>query len=109
PALAGLAIPPDGQVRGRLGLDLVDCVEHHHPLSDLGGVVVKVAAPLVVRAPDAERRLGHHFISSITCFSSAGSSRRGLRRSCIAPPGPFLRTMFTLPKAGSLSGKSSRK
>ncbi len=38
-ALAGLAVPADGQVAGLLGLDLVNDVEHDHAGAGLGRVV----------------------------------------------------------------------
>src|SRR4026207_1064872 len=38
-ALAGLAVPSDGEVVGLVGLDLMDGVEHHHPGRHGRGVV----------------------------------------------------------------------
>src|SRR6266702_5664719 len=55
-ALAGLAVPPDGEVAGLCGLQPVDDVEDDLALVDLDGVVAQLTA-LGVPAPDPEVRL----------------------------------------------------
>jgi hypothetical protein len=42
-ALAGLAVPPDSQIVGLLGLYLMDGIEHDHLFRD--GVVIPSAPP----------------------------------------------------------------
>jgi len=52
-----------------------------------------VFATARIAAPDSERPAGrHYFISSMTCFSSAGISRMGTRDTSIAPSRPFRTT-----------------
>src|SRR5207245_8402360 len=106
-ALARLAVPARGEVRSLVGLDAVHRIQHHHPLRDLGRVVLEASA-LRVAPPDAEGRRCHS-ISSMTCLSSAGISGIGARSTRISPFGPRRTTMLNFAKAGSLSGKSSRK
>src|SRR6202012_3377438 len=66
PALAGLAVPPDGQVAGLSGLQPVQDVEHNPALVDLPRLVGELAGTRV-SAPDPQRSLVTHYF-----FSSAG-------------------------------------
>src|SRR5918994_4593996 len=107
-ALAGLAVPAAGQV-WRLGrLDAVDGVEDDHPLRHVGRVV-HVAAVGARAAPDPERGLGHHFISSIICFRPAGIGGMGMWRTCIEPSGARPTCTLRVAHSGSIEGQSSRK
>src|SRR6202035_4039173 len=106
-ALARFAIPSAGQVIGLLGLNVVHRVEHHHSLGDLGGKFRKCPA-ICVAPPDFENGRAH-FISSMICFSSSGISGIVSRRTFIEPSASLRRTIFILPVAASLLGKSSRK
>src|SRR6266853_338837 len=88
-ALSGLAVPADGKVVRLLRLDLVNGIEHDHAIGDLGRIVAEFATARIA-APDSECPAGrHYFISSMTCFSSAGISRMGTRDTSIAPSRPF--------------------
>ena len=69
PALARLAVPPDGQVIGLGGLQPVQHVEDDLALVDLDLVVGELAGPRVP-APDPQRHLVAH-----QCFSSAAPGR----------------------------------
>jgi hypothetical protein len=91
-ALAGLAVPAAGEIVGRLRLDLVDGVEDHHALADLGGVVLERPA-LPIATPDAKGGL-HLLCSSTICFNSAGMGGSGSRRRCMAPSGARHTTLF---------------
>ena len=90
-ALAGLAVPADGEVGpARPGSG---ARRRARPCPRTTSVVVVAKLPpLAVAAPDLERRLGHlivcrrvcdYFFSSMTCFSSAGIARN---RHARAPP-----------------------
>ena len=103
-ALAGFAVPSHGEIVGLRGLNLVDRVEHDHAVGYGRRVVFKPPA-LAIAAPDSKRcSVGHHFIASITAFSSLGISGIGARPSSMLPSALLRITMFTLPNAGSLSG-----
>ena len=71
-------------------------------------------SPVQTSVRPAVGQIGHvalliaHFISSITCFSSAGIGGIGTRSTCIRRP-PRARHDVELAELGALSGKSSRK
>ena len=96
-ALAGLAVPPDGEVAGLGGLHAVDRVEHDLALGDLDGVVLDLAAVLVA-APDPQlQRVAH----AKYFFSSSGITGNGF--SCRSTPVPSalrLTTRFLVPHSG---------
>ena len=80
-ALAGLAVPAYGEVVRRIGLNLMDRVEHDHSLGDLRRVIPVAALVLgAVLAPDPELCRGHLSPSPRPVWS--------VRRSS-APPGPL--------------------
>src|SRR5678815_185614 len=107
-ALAGLAVPAQRQVGRRLGLDLVQGVEHDHALRDLGLVVAELAAPCVA-APDAEGRTRHQPISAMMRRCSSLSGTSGSRRTAIAPSAPLAITWLKRANSSLLAGQSSRK
>src|ERR1700730_90018 len=95
-ALAGLAIPARGEIAGAFCLNLVDGVEHDHALGDFGGEVLK-GARASFSTPDATRRGGHYFISSMICWNSGGMGGNGSWINCTSPSGPLRATMLNLP------------
>src|SRR6266850_92851 len=106
PALAGLAVPPAGEVVGLGRLDPVDDVEDDHALLGLDAIVLEVAATGVT-AEHAHRDGRHHFLSWKSVFSSAGISSSGSRLSASAPC-LWRMTTLILPHASSVYGWSSR-
>ena len=63
-ALARFTVPTNGQIVGLLGLDLMDGVQHDHPLGELGRVLFELPARGVA-APDLQRRGRHQPCSSM--------------------------------------------
>ena len=132
PALAGLAVPADGQIVGLRSLNGVDGVEDDHPGDDVGGVVLELARRLasprqILNVACAMRVLGAAALARpalrwlliprsarpkvgptcslrSTCFSSAGISGIGTRRTSIEPSAACRTTMLILPNSGALSG-----
>src|SRR5262245_36296989 len=111
-ALPGLAVPADGEIV-RLGpLDPVNHVEDDHPLLERDPVLVELPA-LRVAAEDVHRdfpdglRGRRHFFSSNSVASSDGIAGNAswVTWSC---PSRIRTTTFTLPRCGSVFGKSSR-
>src|SRR5262249_35214177 len=103
-ALAGFAVPADGEIVRLLRLDLMHGVEDDHAFRDLGRVVTELAAAAVA-APDPEGRgRRHHFISSMICLSSAGIGGIGTRETSIAPSRPLRTTRLAAPQLSLLSG-----
>src|SRR6185295_19141856 len=94
-ALAGLAIPAHGEVWGLGGLNPVDRVQHHHAFVH-GREVILVRPAARVASPDAEHGLfRHHFISSITFFSSSGIGSMARFSTSISPSGARRMTMLS--------------
>src|SRR5581483_1408438 len=90
-ALARLAVPAHGEIRGLRLLQAMNDVEHHLALVHLDGVVVQAAAG-VVAAPDPHRRVVSHYAlrpgwsassSSVKYFSSSSISKSSNRSSRI--------------------------
>src|SRR2546422_308810 len=105
-ALAGLAVPAHGEVRGLRGLDAMDDVEHHHPRVGVDAVGREIAA-----APVAAEHLhdeGRHYLRSWNSdFRLRGISGSGSRLTCTRPP-TRRSTTLTLPQVSSVYGWSSR-
>ena len=89
PHLPALQFQRHGEVVGLRRLDLVDHVEHDHALVHLRGVIHELAAAVFVAAPDSESDR-FHFISSMTCFNSAGMVGNGLAPDIHRAVGIFL-------------------
>ena len=108
-ALAGLAVPAHGEVVGLLGLDLVDGVEHDHALGRPRSCSRWNAPPFASPRQMRKVAVRHHFISSMICFSSAGSAReRHAARAASRRPAPLRTTMLNLPKRRVLVRDSRR-
>ena len=105
-ALAGLAVPADGEVVRLLGLDLMHGVEHDHPLGHLGRVVLEPAARCA--SPRQIRNVARQS-PSLHLLDDAASARRASPGSARARlPSRrrgLLRTMkLNVPKPASLAG-----
>src|SRR6202034_1909905 len=87
PALAGLAVPPAGQVPGLGGLDAVDDVQDDLALLGFQRVPAEVAA-LGVAPPDVHRDVAHQWASSNSDLSSAGISGTGSGTILMSPSMP---------------------
>src|SRR5690606_28156463 len=97
-ALAGLAVPADGEVAGLGRLDAVDRIEDDLALLDLDGEVLQPAA-LGVAAPDLERLfVSHHFSSNSALRSSGICGSSWIASSALSPS--LRMTMFFLPHSG---------
>jgi hypothetical protein len=89
------------QIRGLLGLDLVDHVEDDHALFDGCFVGLEIALPGLA-APDLE--FCFHLCFSTSASRAAVRPTTGSRRNCISPPGPFCTTRLNSANSFFLSG-----
>src|SRR5213594_2843073 len=105
-ALAGLAVPPAGQVARLGGLQAMDHVEDDHALVEVDVVGLEFTAA-AIPAEYLHRDGRHHFRSWNSVRSSAGISGSASRASWSALP--FCRmTTLILPQVSSVYGWSSR-
>ena len=94
PHLPALQFQRTARSFGLVGLNLVHGIEHHHALGDLGRIIVERRRPARRRARFERSRSSCHcyFISSMTCFSSAGISGIGARDTSIPRRAPLRTT-----------------
>ena len=79
PHLPAFAVPANGEIARLLRLDLMNGIEHDHPVRYRGRIILK-STGLPIAAPDLKScRLGHYFISSIICFISSVMGGSGSR------------------------------
>src|SRR5690606_33359615 len=116
-ALAGLAVPPAGQIRRLGGLQPVDDVEDDLAVVHLHLVVPQLTV-LGVTAPDLEAPQHYDSSSAVKYFASSSRSNRaassagiggfGCRSSRISSDPASEQTRLIPRHFGSMSGKSSR-
>ena len=124
PALAGLAVPADGEIGGLLGLDAVDDVEYDLTLLHLDVVVLEFAGA-VRPAPEAElRHVAHVYAiptevssSVVMYFFSSAASKSVMSSIGIVGTGCLVTSIwsllmrqmrFTWRQSGLITGKSLR-
>ena len=103
PAFARFAVPAHGKIARLFRLDLMNGVEHDHPLRYRSFVILE-SARSPIAAPDLKRSRCHYFISSIICFISSVIGGSGSRVIDMDPSGARLITRLNFAASSLLSG-----
>src|SRR5262249_61335359 len=99
-ALAGLAVPADGQVVGLGRLDAMEHVEDDHPGID-GHPVLAEGAARGVAAEDVQRGLRRHYLASSRSFFSSSGIAGSDSWVTVRRPFDWRITTLTRPKCDS--------